>query len=436
MIGEPELLGGVRDVPVVALQGRHDDLALGLHLLLFERAWGVGRGAWARPLVIADLCRHVVACQLLAVRSDDHALDDVAQLAHVVTVPVVGHQNLENLRAGPFGFDAEATARRREQVLDECRDVGEPLAQRRHAQRMHVEPEEEILAEPAFGHLLLQVTVRRRDHARVDRDRLGPADASDVSLLEHAQQLRLGGEGQVPDLIEKQRPAARRLERSLAGGRGARKRAAFVAEQLTLDELLGKGRAVHGDEWSLGRRPEAVQLARDELLAGAALAEDEHGTRDRRDAGDGLLQLGECGTRAHQRRVHAKPTTQRRHLIDEAPAFDGVLDLLPDPLHRLRLVDEADRAEADRLGAAVVVAGPCVHDDRDAQAEPLDGAQHLETVHPRHLEVQNHAVHRLGGERIERRPSCPGHECFVAAQPLQIVGVLLHHRGNVVNDQY
>ena len=73
--------------------------------------------------------------------------------------------------------------------------------------------------------------------------------------------------------------------------------AAHVAEQLALQQVLRDGAAVDGDERPLGARRAAVELARDQLLAGAGLAGDEHGDVGRRD----LLQLAEDLLHARRR---------------------------------------------------------------------------------------------------------------------------------------
>ena len=57
---------------------------------------------------------------------------------------------------------------------------------------------------------------------------------------------------------------------------GARERAAHVAEQLRFDQRLGQRRAVDAHERHLALRAPVVNRARDELLAGAGLARDEH----------------------------------------------------------------------------------------------------------------------------------------------------------------
>ena len=103
-----------------------------------------------------------------------------------------------------------------------------------------------------------------------------------------------------------------------------------------------------------------------------------------------------------ERALAVQPPPERPHLGAEPAPLDRQLDLAHDPLDRLGLVDEAVGAEPDGLDAAVEVPGAGVDDHRDLRAAPLERAQHLEAVHARHLEVEDHAVDRLAAEPLER----------------------------------
>ncbi len=208
-----------------------------------------------------------------------------------------------------------------------------------------------------------------------------------------------------------------------------------MSEQFALDELMRQCRAVDRDKRPFGVGAEAVQVASDELFARAACSDDQHGAGHRRDADDRLLELREGGTRAHERRLEPEAAPQQGDLLAQPAAVDRVLDFLRNPLHRFRLVDEAVRAESDRLRAAVVVARARVDDDRHPQPESLDGSQDLEAVHSRHLEIEYHAVDRVACQTLERGAAAFGDRCLVSAQPLQVVRVLLGHGRDVVDDQ-
>jgi len=68
------------------------------------------------------------------------------------------------------------------------------------------EPVVEILAEAALLDGALQLAIGCRDHARVDLSVGGAADALELTLLQHAQELDLHLHGQVADLIENSVP--------------------------------------------------------------------------------------------------------------------------------------------------------------------------------------------------------------------------------------
>src|SRR5439155_553 len=70
-------------------------------------------------------------------------------------------------------------------------------------------------------------------------------------------------------------PAVRQLEAALAPLDGAGERTPLVAEDLALEQGLGNGRAVDRDEGPAAARRELMHGARDELLAGPAVAGDE-----------------------------------------------------------------------------------------------------------------------------------------------------------------
>ena len=96
--------------------------------------------------------------------------------------------------------------------------------------------------------------MRRRDDAHVDLDRVRVADALELALLQHAQQLRLQRRAHRPDLVEEQRALVRLLEASLARADGAGERAAHVAEELRFEQRLGNRAAVERDEAVRTRR--------------------------------------------------------------------------------------------------------------------------------------------------------------------------------------
>ena len=105
---------------------------------------------------------------------------------------------------------------------------------------------------------------------------LRAAEALELLLLQHAEQLGLQLRRDVADLVEEQRPLVGQLEAADLLADGAGEGALLVAEQLALQQPRGDGRAVELDEGPVPARAQVVQGAGDELLARAGLAADEH----------------------------------------------------------------------------------------------------------------------------------------------------------------
>src|SRR5262249_25559651 len=154
-----------------------------------------------------------------------------------------------------------------------------PLAQGWHADGHHLEAEEEVLAEAPGGELGLQIAVGGRDHADVDLDRLRCTDASNLPLLQDAQELYLHLGADLADLVEEESAAARLFEEAALHAGRAGEGAALVTEKFALEDRLGESRAVDRDERLVRPRALGVDGAGDELLAGATLSDDEHGRR-------------------------------------------------------------------------------------------------------------------------------------------------------------
>ena len=146
-----------------------------------------------------------------------------------------------------------------EQMAGKRRDVALPVAQRRDRDVDDVEPVIEVLAEAAGGDLLAEAPVGRGDDAHVDGERAGAADALDFAGLDRAQQLGLGLEREVADLVEEQRAAVGQLEPALLALHRAGERPALVAEQLALDQVLRDRRTVDLDERARGAPRERLE---------------------------------------------------------------------------------------------------------------------------------------------------------------------------------
>ena len=161
-----------------------------------------------------------------------------------------------------FGRTPRCAAIAPKQVLDERRHVGQPLAQRRHPQRVDVEAIVEILTEAAGLDLALEIAVGGRDDARRDlRSARSPPTRITFRSSSTRSSLACAGSGSSPTSSRNSVPSPGVFERAAAQAIGAGERAALVAEQLALDELLGQRRAVDGDE-RRSSRPGPADAAR------------------------------------------------------------------------------------------------------------------------------------------------------------------------------
>ena len=111
---------------------------------------------------------------------------------------------------------------------------------------------------------------------RVGADQFLSADAAEFAGVEHAQQLRLGGERQLADLVEEQRAAVGDLEQPELASDAAGEGAALVAEQLAFGERLGDGGAIQLHERLARARRALVHEARGQFLADAGVAVEQH----------------------------------------------------------------------------------------------------------------------------------------------------------------
>ena len=156
------------------------------------------------------------------------------------------------------------------------RDVLDPLAQGRHVDGKDVETVVQVLPECVGGDPLFQIAVGRRDDPDVDAHGLRASEPLDLAFLEHAQQLDLHVEGQVADLVEKDRRVIGQFEPADLPRQRAGKGALLPAEQLALDERARNRRAVDAHHDATAPRTLLVNLGRDEFLSGTRFAEQQH----------------------------------------------------------------------------------------------------------------------------------------------------------------
>src|SRR6185503_9842285 len=92
-------------------------------------------------------------------------------------------------------------------VVDDGRNLGTPLTQRRYAQTNHVKPVVKIFAKLTLRHHIFKVCVGGGDNADVNLQRPLLTKRLNLALLQKTQQLRLQIERQVADFVKEERAA-------------------------------------------------------------------------------------------------------------------------------------------------------------------------------------------------------------------------------------
>ena len=353
------------------------------------------------PGVDADDVAEIGDVDRVTGRHDEQPFDSVPQLADVALPAGLLHE-LERRRGEPLRPPIALAAEDVHEMPDERRDVLAAIAQRRHADRDHAQTEIEVLAEGAALNLGLEVLVRGGDHPHVDLDRARRAEALDLPLLQDAQDLGLRLGTHVPDFVEEDGPAIGLLELADLLLGGASERPLLVTEELRLDQLLRDRGAVHLDEAVAAPQAVAVDGARDELLAGTALAEQQHRRGRRRRPLDGVPDLPQRHALAHHLVARLDGALERAVLVHEPGLVESVPDRHEHALAGERLFDEVERAELGRLDGGAH--GPVARNDDHGQrlVDLPDLLQRFEPVLPAHLDVEEHEVGRLALDERQR----------------------------------
>ena len=94
--------------------------------------------------------------------------------------------------------------------------------------------------------------------------------------MQNPQQLHLRGVRNLANLVEKQRTAGRRLEKTGVVGRCACERTRLVPEQFRIKQGLGEGAAVDSQKGALAARRARVNQTGDHLFSNSAFAGNKH----------------------------------------------------------------------------------------------------------------------------------------------------------------
>ena len=237
-----------------------------------------------------------------------------------------------------------------QKVLREQRNIFLPLTKRRQANRNDVEPVIQVAPKLAVLDHLQQIAVGGRDHADVDLDGVRVADALELALLQHAEELHLQPRAHRADLVEEERAFVRLLDPPLPVAHGARERAAHVAEELGFEQRFGNGRAVERDEPVHAPRAVVMDGARHHFLARTRFARHQHGARRRRHGFEQLKELGHHSALADQALeaiALVELCVQVRVLRFQAPLLERRVEHVEKLVDLERLGDEIPRAAFD-----------------------------------------------------------------------------------------
>ena len=234
------------------------------------------------------------------------------------------------------------------------------------------------------------------------------ADRAHLAVLENPEELGLGLERQLGDLVQEERAAVSGGEEAGVSGLRTRERAAAMPEELALHQIARQGRAVQRDE-RLPRAPAAgVDGPRHQLLARARLAGDEHGRLAARGGPRTLEDRPHAARPAHdaiEAVVVRDQAMEALHPVAQLGRLEDPLDLLQEQLLRVgdghevlgaspddlrgepdrRLAGEDEHREA---GPAILhrgeqVEGPAVRADVADDEEPCPGRAFQQFVEPR-----------------------------------------------------
>ena len=154
------------------------------------------------------------------------------------------------MRSSPSSSDGRPSSREilASSVSAERNDVLSAMAKGGDLDRENGQPMKEVLAKCAFDHHLAQVAIGGGDPANVGENGPVAADALELLLLQHPQQLRLQWRVELGDFVEEEGAAVRQLDAAASSCIGAGERAFFMAEEFTLEQGLGQGSTVDSNE--------------------------------------------------------------------------------------------------------------------------------------------------------------------------------------------
>ena len=206
---------------------------------------------------------------------DAGAGDDVFEFANVSRPGMLQQHRLSPARKAR-NFFAVSFVVFFQKVLNQQRNVFQPLAERRDANLDRTQAVEKIFPESPGENFGAKVAVRGGDQAHVDLFDFGRPDALDLAILNDAQELGLHGERCFANFVEEHGAAVRVFEQAGSRIGSSGKRTPYMAEQLAFEQRIHQRGTIAYREPLRADRTELVNGARDEFFAGAGLAHDQN----------------------------------------------------------------------------------------------------------------------------------------------------------------
>ena len=182
--------------------------------------------------------REVARLEPVAVREQHRPFDDVTELAHVAR-PAVLLQDCEAAGVAP-STRLRNSVEPIDEVLDEQRDILRVRPERRDRDRQDVQPVEQVGPEARLCDFRVEVAVGRGDDPDIDRMSADPPTR--LNALSSRNRSSLAWSAASSRRSRRERPCRRPRSR---GGPSLKpcvgERTALVAEQLALEQMLGKG---------------------------------------------------------------------------------------------------------------------------------------------------------------------------------------------------
>ena len=165
------------------------------------------------------------------------------------------------------------------EVFCEYANVFRTFPERRNPDPNDIKAIQQIRPEALFRRFDAHVPVCRGHQTHIDLAAERLSNATDLVLLNHAEQLCLRTRRQIRDFVEKECSAIGFFEESGFIGDSSRKRPLCVAEQLRFEQLIRQRRTVDIAEAPLAPGTQLMNRPRREFLAHATFSLDQDGKR-------------------------------------------------------------------------------------------------------------------------------------------------------------